>query len=115
MNRDAIIRMAREAGLWPAVTDTFPNELERFAALVAAAEREKVAKWMIQRSYATGHGDTIEDLLAELDWQIAENWNRAMIKGIETEREATIEDARTIGGEAGVEMEKLIRARGTND
>ena len=34
------------------------------------AEREKVAQWMIQRSYATGHGDTTEDLLKELDWQI---------------------------------------------
>lgn len=53
-----------------------------------AAEREKVAQWMMQRGYATGHGDTIEDLLAELDWQIAENWNRAMINGMKTEREA---------------------------
>ena len=44
MNRDDIIRMAREAGLWPAVTDTFPSEVERFAALVAAAEREACAK-----------------------------------------------------------------------
>ena len=51
-------------------------------------EREKVAEWMIQRSYATGHGETIEDLLAELDWQIVENWNRAMINGMKTEREA---------------------------
>ena len=24
---------------------------------------------MIQQSYATGHGDTIEDLLKHLDWQ----------------------------------------------
>ena len=48
----------------------------------------KVADWMMQRGYATGHGETMEDLLAELDWQIAENWNRAMINGIETEREA---------------------------
>lgn len=30
------------------------------------AERERVARWMIAHSYATGHGDTIEDLLAEL-------------------------------------------------
>ena len=36
-------------------------------------EREKVAQWMILRGYATGHGDTIEDLLQELEWQIAEN------------------------------------------
>lgn len=28
------------------------------------------------------------------------------------EREACIEDARTVGGDAGAEMEKLIRARG---
>jgi len=34
--------------------------------------REKVAKWMVERSYATGHGDTIEDLLKELEWQVAE-------------------------------------------
>ena len=35
-------------------------------------EREKVAQWMMQRGYATGHGDTTEDLLAELDWQVKE-------------------------------------------
>jgi hypothetical protein len=64
------------------------HALKQFARLVAAAEREKVAKWMIQRSYATGHGDTTEDLLQELDWQIADGWNRAMINGVETEREA---------------------------
>ena len=43
MNREDIIRMAREAGLWPAVTDTFPKELQVFAALVASAEREACA------------------------------------------------------------------------
>ena len=42
--------------------------------LVAAAEREKVAAWMMGRGYATGHGDSTENLLQELDWQIAENW-----------------------------------------
>ena len=46
MTRDDIIRMAREAG-WHdgllAVTFTVPL-LERFAALVAAAEREACAK-----------------------------------------------------------------------
>ena len=44
MNREDIIRMAREAGLWPAVTDTFPKELQVFAALVASAEREAIAQ-----------------------------------------------------------------------
>ena len=31
--------------------------------------------------------------------------------GRKDENEAAIEDARTVGGEAGAEMEKLIRAR----
>ena len=74
MNRDDIIRMAREAGIskpWdqePVKWET----LERFANLVAAAEREKVAEWMMARAYATGHGETTEELLEELGWQIEE-------------------------------------------
>jgi hypothetical protein len=80
MTRDDIIRLAREAG-WKDLRE-FDSEmhddifmgniksLERFAALVAAAEREKVAAWMIDHDYATGHGDTVEDLLKELVWQI---------------------------------------------
>lgn len=32
----------------------------------------KVAEWMIEHGYATGHGDTVEDLLKELEWQIRE-------------------------------------------
>ena len=47
------------------------EELE-FAAAVAAAEREKLAHWMRNCGYATGHGDTIEDLLDHLGTQIAE-------------------------------------------
>ncbi len=60
MNRDDIIRMAREAGLWPAVTDVFPKELERFAALVAAAEREACAK-------------VCEEFAKDSDWPTADN------------------------------------------
>ena len=36
------------------------------------AEREKVAHWMRSMGYATGHGDTMEDLLDHLGTQIAE-------------------------------------------
>lgn len=45
MTRDDIIRMAREAGGddWRIFRDFMP-ELERFANLVAAAEREECAK-----------------------------------------------------------------------
>lgn len=102
MTRDDITRMARKAGLvrtgdkWVEPARWGVTELVHFAALVAAAEREKVAAWMMQRSYATGHGDTTEDLLKELEWQIAENWTNALVKGVEGEREAIakmIEDA----------------------
>ena len=68
MDRDDIIKMAKEAG---ASFET-AESMFKFATLVAAAEREKVAAWMIARGYTTGHGDTIEELLQELDWQIRE-------------------------------------------
>ena len=96
MNHEDIIRMAREAGLRvgtnlsgvvlvgsPAeigLAHLTIEELERFAVLVAAAERNKLAAWMMRQGYATGHGDTVEDLLKELEWQIEER--------IKNEREA---------------------------
>ena len=36
-----------------------------------AAQREQVAQWMLANGFATGHGDTIADLLQELTWQVA--------------------------------------------
>jgi hypothetical protein len=93
MTREDIIRMAHEAGLHIATDhDWMPiialAYAQKFAELVAAAERKKVAVWMMQHGYATGHGDTIEDLLVELDIQIVENWTRALINGVQGEREA---------------------------
>ena len=83
MTPDDIIEMAKEAKL-PYEYDTgrvvYLTELERFAALVAAAEREKVAAWMMAKGYATGHGDSTEDLLTELDWQIREQERKACAK-----------------------------------
>ena len=141
MNREEIIRMAREAGFNPvSYTGANLKLFERFAALVAAAEREacikavekvgqhgivtqcaaairykkhdiglseerdrvwtqahwteyersiaaaereKAAAWMIARGYATGHGDSVEDLLQELDWQIREQEREACAKACE--------------------------------
>jgi hypothetical protein len=60
MNREELIRMARESGAAPytnrhypdRTTHTFsPNQLERFAALVAAAEREACAKICDDRAF----------------------------------------------------------------
>lgn len=73
MNREDIARLAVQAGLHVYESpDDFVAKLEHFASLVTIAEREKVADWMISRSYATGHGDTIEDLLDHLVWQASE-------------------------------------------
>jgi hypothetical protein len=43
MTQDEIIEMGKQVGLWPAVTDIFAKELEAFAKLVAAKEREACA------------------------------------------------------------------------
>jgi hypothetical protein len=91
MTQEDIIRMAREAGLAPIYSacdvpnvscayEDWDEEIERFFALAAAAQREKLAHWMRSMGYATGHGDTMEDLLDHLGTQIAE--------GLLTEREA---------------------------
>ena len=79
MNKEDIIKLAQKAGFdtdLPVFKDGSAIAL-KLAALVAAAEREKVAAWMMQRGYATGHGDTIEDLLKELEWQITERVREA--------------------------------------
>jgi hypothetical protein len=90
MTQEDIIRMARETGdveVDRRGRETFSYDshgLERFVALVAAAQREKVAHWMRSMGYATGHGDAIEDLLDHLGTQIAEGLKIEML----TEREA---------------------------
>ena len=121
MNRDDIIRMAVEAGgwipEWRGIWELSGDALERFAALVAAAEREKVATWMRARSYATGHGDTIEDLLKELEWQVAEREREACAKVCEAEQ---FELTQGVAGKNGLQhfdagcrsCAEMIRARG---
>ena len=41
--------------------------------------KERVARWMIANSYATGHGDTVEDMLQELHEQAKERGVRATL------------------------------------
>jgi len=59
MNREDIIRMAREAGLDPDLWN-YTDAFERFAALVAVAEREacaKVCDEKVDAEYKTGKVD----------------------------------------------------------
>lgn len=63
MTREDIIRMAREAGLsndFGHLGYPYLPELERFAALVAAAERESIAAWVAsQRNDVPATGSEI--------------------------------------------------------
>ena len=81
MTQDDMVKVARECGIGLAYGR---ESIERFYTFVAAAEREKVAAWMRSKSYATGHGDTVEDLLKELEWQVAEREREACAKVAES-------------------------------
>jgi hypothetical protein len=98
-----IIAMAQDAGfettLEGQIFAVFPlsnvtKELKRFAALAQAAERNKLAAWMIAQGYATGHGDTMEGLLEELEREIgfdkAELWIKRINAAVLDEREARL-------------------------
>jgi hypothetical protein len=73
---------------------------------------------MMTKGYATGHGDTTEDLLQELEWQIAENWTRGMVNGVQAEREACAKVADLVAREiddtngTATYIAVAIRARG---
>lgn len=43
---------------------------------------EAIAKWMMQRSYATGHGETVWDLLAQLETQAIERERNRCLKAV---------------------------------
>jgi hypothetical protein len=103
MDREDIIRMAREAGLAYGSDEKPLNSVTRFAALVAAAERENLAAWMMSQGYATGHGDTIKDLLKELEWQIKEREREACAK--------VVEDYCGAWNDEGYALAAAIRAR----
>ena len=113
MTREEIIRMAREAGFDPHdMSDDFTcnlEDIERFASLVAAAEREKVARWMMERGYATGHGDTIEELLQELDWQIREQERELIARSMDKQADLACD---YLDRKWAQEMAAAIRARG---
>ena len=78
MTQEDIIRMAREAGFVEYLLRVYRADegVEHLARAAyeagAAAQREKVAHWMRSMGYATGHGDTMEDLLDHLGTQISE-------------------------------------------
>jgi hypothetical protein len=94
MTQEEIIAMAKKAEI-PRWCDSEPlteDHLIRFAALAGAAERNKLASWMMAQGYATGHGDTMEGLLEELEREVgfkrAELWLKRINEAVLAEREA---------------------------
>jgi hypothetical protein len=47
-------------------------------------ELAKAIVWMMDKGYATGHGDTVVDLLQELEWQVVEREREACAKVAES-------------------------------
>lgn len=85
MNREEVISLAEEAlsirmedKVWTMST----THLEHLANAIANNQRAKLALWMMSQGYSTGHGDSIEKLLEELEWQIQEK----LEKGVSDER-----------------------------
>jgi hypothetical protein len=80
MNKEELIEIAEQVyGKCDWHGDAL-NHLEQLAKLVAEKEREAVANWLMRKGFATGHGDTIVDMLDELEWQIAEHEREACAK-----------------------------------
>lgn len=46
------------------------DEVNAILTAALSLQFDTVAQWMMMRGYATGHGDTVEDMLAELEAQI---------------------------------------------
>ena len=73
MNREDIIRMARDAGIDDHESDwIFWNAIERFAALVAAAERESCAVICESKKVKADSYFEINEYLQECAYEIRE-------------------------------------------
>lgn len=72
----ACVYLAAEEGPATDISNTLidgVNEIERLERdLAQQQQREKLAAWMLAHGFATGHGDTLDDLLTELSWQVKE-------------------------------------------
>jgi len=53
------------------------KEVLRLVNSAIETEREAVATWIMGKGFSTGHGDTIVDMLDELEWQVAEREREA--------------------------------------
>ena len=90
MDRDDIIKMAKEAGIKQAIETPhllMVHELERFAALVAAHERDRICKAIKEEDdYCVTEGDYMLDsddciAIAKGDW-VRPDYSATAIRGM---------------------------------
>ncbi len=89
----------------------FTTQQHYFAALVAAAERNKLASWMIRFGLATGHGDTMDQLCDALGTEIADSIDFAV--DVEREQCARLCDDMVLY--TGFDCAKAIRSRSQDE
>lgn len=71
--------------------------------------REVLAAWMTRQGYSTGHGDTIEDLLQELELGILEGWNRVLVNSVKGERDQIV---KRLTDDGWLMAARMVDARG---
>ena len=108
MNREDIIRMARECGFWlDGANQAMPmwvikqEELERFAALVASAEREKYEAIITNMTKLLEAQQNREGVAVDM-----------IAAGIAAEREACAKVCEDAPEPDGADLAERIRARG---
>ena len=103
MNREDIIRMARETGVeWLMHNQFYKDHLQHFAALVAAAERERVMQ-------------VAQSIKADLEARFETVYMEGAMAGAATEREACAKVCDALHYEVdayGAQCAAAIRARG---
>ena len=93
-------------------SDVNPYAILQNARIIEARpEQEKVASWRQAQGYATGHGDTIEGLLKELEWQVRESEREACAKVCD-HMEEKAEGTECCKWPTPVDCAHAIRARG---
>jgi len=93
--RDEELARSVDPDAWRQLHKDDEDWCQQFADLIRADERNKLAAWMMAQGYATGHGDTMEGLLEELEREVgfkrAELWIKRINEAVLAEREACAE------------------------
>ena len=103
-------QIVQALGLDNGEVEYLTRAFDKHEAEANANQREKLAGWMLANGIATGHGDTIDDLLAELTQQINETVHKAeesQRERCKSKAEEYLESAVRLGKLSWVELVSL--------